>query len=105
MDSLRSKLPQGSYLSGSVKKDDAAEVLLIEGHEVRVSNPGKLYFSRQTKLSKLDIVQYYLSVAGLAHSLESGTAPWFSSGSSTARRVRRFIRSGRRRNGRRGCER
>jgi len=36
---------------------------LIEGREVRVTHPDKPYFSRQTKLSKLDIVRYYLSVA------------------------------------------
>jgi len=46
-----------------VSKDDTAEVLLIEGREVRVTNPDKPYFSRQTKLSKLDLVRYYLSVA------------------------------------------
>jgi bifunctional non-homologous end joining protein LigD len=46
-----------------VSKDEEAEVLTIEGREVRVTHPGKLYFSRQTKLSKLDIVRYYLSVA------------------------------------------
>jgi bifunctional non-homologous end joining protein LigD len=44
-------------------KDDAAEILSIEGHEVRVTHPDKLYFSKQTKLSKLDLVRYYLSVA------------------------------------------
>src|SRR5215470_13808257 len=44
-------------------KDDTAEVLSIEGREVRVTNPEKPYFSRQTKLSKLDLVRYYLSVA------------------------------------------
>jgi len=38
-------------------------VLSIEGREVRVTHPDKLYFSRQTKLSKLDLVRYYLSVA------------------------------------------
>src|SRR6185436_7558275 len=47
----------------SVKKEEAAEVLLIEGREVRVTHPGKLYFSKQTKVSKLDLVRYYLSVA------------------------------------------
>ena len=47
----------------SVGKEEAAELLSIEGGEVRVTHPGKLYFSRQTKLSKLDIVRYYLSVA------------------------------------------
>src|SRR5436309_6726821 len=45
-------------------KDDTAEVLSIEGREVLVTHPNKPYFSKQTKLSKLDIVQYYLSVAG-----------------------------------------
>ncbi len=44
-------------------KQDATELLSINGHEVRVSNPDKLYFSKETKLSKLDLVRYYLSVA------------------------------------------
>ena len=44
-------------------KNDTAEVLSIEGREVRVTNPDKPYFSKQTKLSKLDLVRYYLSVA------------------------------------------
>jgi DNA ligase D-like protein (predicted polymerase) len=46
-----------------VGKEEAGEVLSIEGREVRVTHPDKLYFSRQTKLSKLDLVRYYLSVA------------------------------------------
>lgn len=46
-----------------MKKEEAAEVLSIGGREVRVTHPDKLYFSRQTKLSKLDLVRYYLSVA------------------------------------------
>jgi bifunctional non-homologous end joining protein LigD len=46
-----------------VPKEDATELLSIDGREVRVSNPGKLYFSQHTKLSKLDLVRYYLSVA------------------------------------------
>jgi len=41
---------------------EAAEVLSIGGREVQVTHPGKLYFSRQTQLSKLDLVRYYLSV-------------------------------------------
>jgi bifunctional non-homologous end joining protein LigD len=44
-------------------KDDTAQVLSIEGRGVRVTHPDKLYFSRQTKLSKLDLVRYYLSLA------------------------------------------
>src|SRR6201984_3731922 len=46
-----------------MKKEEAAEVLSIEGREVRVTHPEKLYFSRQTKVSKLDLVRYYLSIA------------------------------------------
>src|SRR5499433_2081585 len=44
-------------------KDDTAEVLSIEGREVYVTHPDKPYFTKQTKLSKLDLVRYYLSVA------------------------------------------
>ena len=44
-------------------KEDATELLSIDGHEVRVSNPNKLYFSKQTKLSKLELIRYYLSIA------------------------------------------
>jgi DNA ligase D-like protein (predicted polymerase) len=46
-----------------VKREEAAEVLSINGREIRVTHPDKLYFSKQVRLSKLDIVQYYLSVA------------------------------------------
>ena len=46
-----------------MKNNDAAEVLSIDGHDVRVSNPDKLYFSAGTKLTKLELVRYYLSVA------------------------------------------
>jgi bifunctional non-homologous end joining protein LigD len=46
-----------------VGKQEAAEVLSIEGREVRVTNPDKPYFSREAKLTKLDLVQYYLSIA------------------------------------------
>jgi bifunctional non-homologous end joining protein LigD len=43
--------------------DKAVEVLTIDGHEVRVTHPDKLYFSKQVLVSKLDLVRYYLSVA------------------------------------------
>ena len=46
-----------------MKREEASEVLTIHGREVRVTHPEKLYFSKQVKLSKLDIAQYYLSVA------------------------------------------
>ena len=35
-------------------KTEAAEVLSIDGREVRVTHPDKLYFSRQTKLTNLE---------------------------------------------------
>ena len=46
------------------KKEDSAETLTVAGREVRVSSPGKPYFTREAKLSKLEVVRYYLSVAG-----------------------------------------
>jgi bifunctional non-homologous end joining protein LigD len=46
-----------------VKQEEGAEILSLDGHEVRVTHPDKLYFSKQINLSKLDIVRYYLSVA------------------------------------------
>jgi bifunctional non-homologous end joining protein LigD len=46
-----------------VSKDEAAEVLLVDGREVRITHPGKPYFSKQVKLSKLDIIRYYQAVA------------------------------------------
>jgi bifunctional non-homologous end joining protein LigD len=47
-----------------VSKEEEAEILSVNGHEVRVTHPEKPYFSRETKLSKLDVVKYFLSVAG-----------------------------------------
>ena len=44
-------------------KAEDAELIPVEGREVRVTHPQKPYFSRQVNLSKLDIVRYYLSVA------------------------------------------
>ena len=48
-------------MAGRERED--AVVGSIEGREVRVTHPDKPYFSKQTKLSKLDLVRYYLSVA------------------------------------------
>lgn len=42
---------------------EAGEVLSLDGHEVRITNPEKLYFSAQARITKLDLVRYYLSVA------------------------------------------
>ena len=40
-----------------------AEVVKVGEHEVRVTHPDKPYFWKQQKLSKLDVVRYYLAVA------------------------------------------
>jgi bifunctional non-homologous end joining protein LigD len=45
----------------SPKKDDAV-ILEVAGREVRVSNPSKIYFPQAAK-TKLDLVQYFLSVS------------------------------------------
>ena len=46
-----------------VKPEKDAEIIIVDGREVRVTHPDKPYFSLQTKLSKLDLVRYYLAVA------------------------------------------
>ncbi|MEO6575117.1 MAG: DNA polymerase domain-containing protein [Polyangiaceae bacterium] len=46
-----------------MSKEDTPEVLSIGGREVSVTHPLKSYFSKETKLSKIDLVRYYLSVA------------------------------------------
>jgi len=46
-----------------VAKEPASETLSINGREVRVTNPDKLYFSKQAKVTKLELVRYYMSVA------------------------------------------
>jgi bifunctional non-homologous end joining protein LigD len=46
-----------------MSKDSAVETFSIDGHEVRVTHPDKLYFSKQVRLTKLDIVKYYLAIA------------------------------------------
>jgi DNA ligase D-like protein (predicted polymerase) len=45
-------------------KKETGAILTLDGREVRISNPDKPYFSHNVKLSKLDVVRYYLSVAG-----------------------------------------
>jgi bifunctional non-homologous end joining protein LigD len=46
-----------------VAKETASKVLLIEGRDVQITNPDKLYFSSQAQITKLELVNYYLSVA------------------------------------------
>lgn len=44
-------------------KEAAKEILVLEGREVQITNPNKLYFSAQARVTKLELVRYYLSVA------------------------------------------
>jgi len=47
----------------SLVSKEANEVLTIAGREVQVTHPDKLYFSAQARVTKLELVRYYLSVA------------------------------------------
>ena len=44
-------------------KQEASELLTVEGREIRITHPDKLYFSEKVRVTKLDLVRYYLSVA------------------------------------------
>jgi bifunctional non-homologous end joining protein LigD len=44
-------------------KKEASEVIAVEGREVSITHPDKPYFSEKVRLTKLDLVKYYLSVA------------------------------------------
>jgi DNA ligase D-like protein (predicted polymerase) len=43
--------------------DKQLEILTIEGREVRITHPSKLYFTKAVQLTKLDLVRYYMAVA------------------------------------------
>ncbi|MBO0911284.1 MAG: non-homologous end-joining DNA ligase [Acidobacteria bacterium] len=44
-------------------KQQASELISVAGREVRITHPDKLYFSEKVRLTKLNVVEYYLSVA------------------------------------------
>lgn len=44
-------------------RDEPPQLLEIAGREVRITHPSKPWFSREARLSKLDVVRYYLAVA------------------------------------------
>src|SRR6516165_9197997 len=44
-------------------KEAASTVLSVEGRDVQITHPDKLYFRSQARISKLDLVRYYLSIA------------------------------------------
>ena len=46
-----------------MKDPEAEEALQIDAHEVQITHPGKLYFSKAAKVTKLDLVNYFLSIA------------------------------------------
>jgi bifunctional non-homologous end joining protein LigD len=46
-----------------VGKEKTSEVLTLGGREVSITHPDKLYFSKQVRVTKLDLVRYYLAVA------------------------------------------
>jgi bifunctional non-homologous end joining protein LigD len=46
-----------------VETSEQTEVLSIDGRDVRVTHPDKPYFTLETKLSKIDLVRYYLAIA------------------------------------------
>jgi len=46
-----------------VGKDASSQVLVLQGRDVQITHPDKLYFSAQAHVTKLDLVRYYLSVA------------------------------------------
>jgi len=46
-----------------VARDEGAVTLNIGGRDVQITHPEKPYFSKQHKIVKLEVVQYYLSVA------------------------------------------
>ena len=89
----------------SVAKEEAVEILSIDGREVRVTHPGKLYYSRQTQVSKLDLVRYYLSVARGALGGIADRPIVIKRFVNGAEGEERSIRSGRPPSGRNGCAR
>ena len=41
-------------------REEPGELLSVEGRDVKVTHPEKPYFVRDVKLTKLEVVQYYL---------------------------------------------
>jgi bifunctional non-homologous end joining protein LigD len=46
-----------------VSQEEEPVTLSLCGHEVAITHPSKLYFSKQARLTKLDVVNYYVAVA------------------------------------------
>jgi DNA ligase D-like protein (predicted polymerase) len=52
-----------SHTTGAKSKVDGHERLVVEGREISISNPSKVLFPKP-KYTKIDLVRYYLAVAG-----------------------------------------
>src|SRR6185312_3258312 len=50
------------FVQGSAMAKATGELLHVAGHDVTVSNPGKVYFP-EAGITKLELVRYYLDVA------------------------------------------
>lgn len=46
-----------------MSKEEPPVILSLSGHEVAVTHPNKPYFTKQVRLTKLDIVNYFVAVA------------------------------------------
>jgi len=46
-----------------VAKEEPKEILSVNGRDIQITHPDKLYFSSQVRVTKLDLVKYYLAVA------------------------------------------
>jgi bifunctional non-homologous end joining protein LigD len=53
----------GDDVAYHVGKEEAPFILSLSGREVVVTHPSKAYFTKQARLTKLDIVRYYVAVA------------------------------------------
>lgn len=84
-------------------KKAASKVLSVEGREVQITHPDKLYFSSQARISNSIL---YATICPLrrARSPESGIVRLFSSVSLTVPRQRPSIKSVRPASARLGCE-
>jgi DNA ligase D-like protein (predicted polymerase) len=58
-----------------VGKQADKETLVLDGREVQITHPDKLYFSAQARVTKLDLVRYYLSVAAEGEAFYQKRAP------------------------------
>jgi len=47
-----------------VAREEAPEVVSVAGRDVRITHPSKPYFTKGVRLSKADVVRYYLAIAG-----------------------------------------